>query len=64
VELVLHAPRVRRLVASGEARSFGPALTAAVGRLNAQVAHVRRPPKAATRRRAAKLARGRKLATA
>ena len=37
VELVLHAPRGRRLVARGEARFFGPALTMALGRLNAQV---------------------------
>lgn len=63
VELVLHAPRGRRLVACGEGRAFGPALTIALDRLGAQVAHVKRPRKAATRRRPAKAAR-RKLATA
>jgi ribosome-associated translation inhibitor RaiA len=64
VELVLHAARGRRLVASAEARAFGPALTAALARLGAQVTHVRRPRKAATRRRPAKSAARRKLASA
>jgi hypothetical protein len=41
VELVLHTPRGRRLVAHGEGRAFGPALTAALGKLNAQVARVK-----------------------
>ena len=54
VELVLHAPRGRRLVARGEARFFGPALTVALGRLNAQIEHSR----------AAKSAGRRKLASA
>lgn len=64
VELVLHASRGKRLVASAEGRSFGPALTAALGRLSAQVEHVRRPRKAITRRRAAKSTTRRKLTPA
>lgn len=62
VELVLHAPRGRRLVARGEARFFGPALTVALGRLNAQIARSRSVSKtASSRRRAAKSATRRKL---
>jgi hypothetical protein len=64
VELVLHAPRGKRLVAHGEGRAFGPALTEALGRLGAQVEHVRRPRKAVTSRRAAKSTTRRKLTTA
>ncbi|CAA9356413.1 MAG: hypothetical protein AVDCRST_MAG40-3199, partial [uncultured Gemmatimonadaceae bacterium] len=37
VEIVLHAPRHRPVVAVGEARLLGPALTAATARLQAQV---------------------------
>lgn len=37
VEIVLHAPRHRPVVAAGEGRLFGPALSAAMARLNAQV---------------------------
>jgi ribosome-associated translation inhibitor RaiA len=51
VELVLHAPRGRRLVAQGEARYFGPALTVALGRLGAQVARVKGARKTATARK-------------
>lgn len=36
VEIILHAPRQRRLVACGESRYFGPALADAVLRLEAQ----------------------------
>jgi ribosome-associated translation inhibitor RaiA len=63
VELVLHAPRGKRLVASAEGRAFGPALTAALGRLGTQVEHVRRK-KAVTRRRAPKSTTRRKLTPA
>lgn len=51
VELVLHAPRGRRLVAHGEARAFGPALTAALGKLGAQVTRTKRARKTATVRK-------------
>lgn len=37
VEILLHAPRQRDLIATGEARFFGPALAAALGRLQAQL---------------------------
>ena len=63
VELVLHAPRGRRLVARAEARFFGPALTIALGKLNAQIARSRTARlSVSTRKRAAKSRR--KLATA
>lgn len=64
VELVLRAPKGKRLVASGEGRAFGPALTVALGKLGAQVEHERRPRKAVTRRRAAKSTTRRKLTPA
>ena len=65
VELVLHAPRTRRLVAQGEGRHFGPALTVALGRLSAQVARSRTARmSAATRKRAAKSRARRKVARA
>jgi hypothetical protein len=51
-------------VATAEGRTFGPALTAALGRLSTQIEHVRRPRKAVTRRRAAKSTTGRKLTPA
>jgi ribosome-associated translation inhibitor RaiA len=41
VEIVLHAPRQRNLVASGEARFFGPALSEAVDRLEEQARQVK-----------------------
>jgi hypothetical protein len=62
---VLHAPRGRRLVARGEARYFGPALTVALGKLGAQIArakHARR--NGGARGRAAKSRGRRKLARA
>jgi len=49
VELVLHAPRKRPLVAVGRARMYGPALAEAAGRLNAQIARLKRTPKARAR---------------
>ena len=64
VELVLHAPRGRRFVARGEARYFGPALTAALGRLNAQIARSRGETKSVNARRRAKSATRRKLLSA
>ncbi len=39
VELTLHAPRRRPLVAEGRARAFGPALTTALSKLRAQTTH-------------------------
>jgi ribosome-associated translation inhibitor RaiA len=61
VELVLHAPRGRRLVARGEARFFGPALTAALGRLNAQIARSRSATRSVSSRRRAGKSTRRKL---
>ena len=46
VEIVLHAPRHRRLVAEAEARYFGPALTAALARLNIQLTALKRTVRA------------------
>ena len=46
VEIVLHAPRGRRLAASGRAERFGPALAMALARLGAQARGRRRPPRA------------------
>jgi ribosome-associated translation inhibitor RaiA len=54
VEIVLHAPRRRPMVAEGSARFFGPALTYAIDRLDAQTRQGKRTPKT----------RGRKLARA
>ena len=52
VEIVLHAPRHRPVVAVGEARLLGPALSAAAARLQAQVAKSV-PPHARPRRASA-----------
>jgi ribosome-associated translation inhibitor RaiA len=49
VEIVLHAPRNRRLVASGEARFFGPALATAMTRLEAQAREVKRAVRSRSR---------------
>lgn len=54
VEIVLHAPRRRAMVAEGRARFFGPALAHAIERLEAQARQLKRTPKT----------RGRKLARA
>jgi ribosome-associated translation inhibitor RaiA len=51
VEIVLHAPKQRPVVAAGEARLFGPALSAAAARLQVQVAKL--DPTRARARRAA-----------
>ena len=50
VEIVLHAPRRRAMVAEGSARFFGPALTYAIDRLDAQTRQVKRTPKARSRK--------------
>jgi ribosome-associated translation inhibitor RaiA len=49
IELVLHAPRGRRLVAEGYGRTYGPALGEAAARLQAQLNHVKRTPKSRAR---------------
>ncbi|HEV8233813.1 MAG TPA: HPF/RaiA family ribosome-associated protein [Gemmatimonadaceae bacterium] len=65
VELVLHAPRGRRLVARGEGRYFGPALTVALGKLGAQIGRAKRGRSGSTaRRRVAKSRTRRKPAPA
>ena len=43
VEIVLHAPRQRALVASAASAGFEPALAVALDRVEAQLARVRRP---------------------
>ena len=46
VEIVLHAPGRRDLIAEGRARYYGPALAVAVSKLDAQVMSRKRTPKA------------------
>jgi intracellular sulfur oxidation DsrE/DsrF family protein len=46
VEIVLHTPRHRRLVAQAVGRSFGPALTEALARLRIQVAAMKKTVRA------------------
>lgn len=50
VEIVLHTPRRRAMVAEGAARFFGPALAVAINRLNAQMRQLKRSPKARSRK--------------
>ena len=50
VEIVLHAPRRRAMVAEGSARFFGPALTYAIDRLDRQTRQLKRTPKARSRK--------------
>ena len=57
VEIVLHSPRQRNVVALGEAKYYGPALTTAIERLGAQVRKLRRAHKPGIRKRAATKAR-------
>ena len=57
VEIVLHAPRQRKVIALGEGRFYGPALTTAIERLGAQVRKLRRAHKPSVRKRAATRAR-------
>ena len=54
VEIVLHAPRQRDLIAEGRSRYYGPALKEATTRLLTQTNRVKRTPKT----------RGRELARA
>jgi ribosome-associated translation inhibitor RaiA len=53
VEIVMHASRHRRLVAGGEARYLGPALSEAIDGLRDQIARARRARSKGARRRAA-----------
>jgi ribosome-associated translation inhibitor RaiA len=53
VEIVMHASRHRRLVAGGEGRNLGPALSEAIDALRDQVARARRTRTKSARRRAA-----------
>ncbi len=57
VEIVLHAPRQRNIVASGEDRFYGRALSAAITKLSAQVRRNGRARKAGVRKRAGNRAR-------
>lgn len=55
VEIILHAPRQRRLVAEAEGRFYGPTIVAALAKLQAQIATSRRSARsraAAARRNA------------
>lgn len=56
VEIVLHAPRQRKLVARGEGRYFGPAFSAANDRLIAQIGSLRKSQRTARRARPAEKA--------
>jgi ribosome-associated translation inhibitor RaiA len=53
VEIVMHASRHRRLVAGGEARYLGPALSEAIDGLRDQIDRARRARSKGARRRAA-----------
>jgi hypothetical protein len=57
VEIVLHAPGKRSLVAAGSGRHFGPALAAAAGRIEARLGHLKRTPRARARAAARAVAR-------
>lgn len=46
VEIVLHAPRHRRLVAEAEGRYFGPTLTSALARLRIQIGALKKTARA------------------
>lgn len=56
VEILLHTPRQRDLVARGEAKYFGPALAAAMARLTAQIQSLRASRRTARRSTAGKAA--------
>jgi ribosome-associated translation inhibitor RaiA len=51
VEIVLHAPRKRDIIARGEARFYGPAMTVAIDKLSAQVRKLRDLQSSARKRR-------------
>src|SRR5512138_1461901 len=46
VSVELHAAGGRRFVAEGRGRFFGPALAVVLSKINAQIGHVKRTPKA------------------
>ncbi len=50
VEIVLHAPQHKNLIAEGTSKFFGPALADALGRLEEQVRKYKRPAKERARR--------------
>ena len=52
VEIVLHAPRQRNIVALAEDRYYGRALSAAISKLSAQVRKLGRARKSGVRKRA------------
>jgi len=56
VEILLHAPRQRDLVARGEGRYFGPAFAAAIARLTTQIQSLRASRRTARRTTAGKAA--------
>ena len=49
VEVVLHAPRRKAVIAEGRSRHYGPALSEAVQRLEAQLLRTKRTPKTRAR---------------
>ena len=51
VEIVLHAPKKRDIVARGEAKFYGPAMTVAIEKLGAQVRKLRDLQSSARKRR-------------
>lgn len=51
VEIVLHAPRQRKLIARGEGSYYGPALSTAIDRLTNQVRTLRAERRRAERAR-------------
>lgn len=51
VEIVLHAPRQRKLIARGEGSYYGPALSAAIDRLTSQIRTLRAERRRAERAR-------------
>jgi len=57
VELVVHRGDGARLIAEGAARYYGPARKQAAGRLQAQLAHRKRTPRARVRDAGGRLAR-------
>lgn len=53
VEIVLHAPRKRDIIARGEGKFYGPAMTVALDKLSAQVRKLRDLKSSARKRGAA-----------
>jgi ribosome-associated translation inhibitor RaiA len=54
VEIVLHGARQRALVATADSAAFEPALAVALERMEAQLAHARRPRRGLDRGRTAR----------